>query len=493
MPIGKLASSRAPRAVPRGAWLFLTLLFALLVGMVEVSLTGTAAQASVPGYASAPLAPQAVLYDQMDNGTNFYISSQENPPAEAAFSTQTADDFTVPGGSTWSVESVVVFGSTNTFTQPVYFNVYFYQLSGILPGAPVYTATAQSYTVLHPTPASPVTGVYTVSLGTPANLGVGTYFVSVQAYLTRTSSNEQWYWQDRSVQSGNKAAWRNPGGGFSGTGCTDWGVRATCTPGQGSDPDQIFKLNGTAVVASSTPTGSTTPVSSTATSAATATSSSQATSTACPIQFVDAGPDTPFYSFIRCLACRNVLGGYSGEQNCPEGSPCFKPNDNITRGQIAKIVSNAAGYNDVIPGSQQSFADVPSYNPFWLFIERVHDHGAISGYTCDGTNGEPTSGACYRPGNNLTRGQLAKIATSVAGYSETPSGQTFNDVPTDSPFYVYIERAAMHNIISGYECGRPGEPCPGAYFRPGVNVTRGQAAKIIAGTFFPNCQTPARR
>jgi hypothetical protein len=219
-----------------------------------------------------------------------------------------------------------------------------------------------------------------------------------------------------------------------------------------------------------------------------------ASSTACRIEFHDAGPTTPFYEYIRCLACRNVLGGYSGSTHCPDGSPCFKPNDNITRGQIAKIVSNAAGYNDDIPGSRQSFADVPSSNPFWFFIERVYTHGAISGYTCDGTNGEPTNGACYRPGNNLTRGQAAKIVTRVAGYNETPSGQTFNDVPPSQPFYIYIERAALHGIISGYPCGEaPGETCPGTYFRPGVNVTRGQAAKIIAGTFFPGCTTPARK
>jgi hypothetical protein len=207
---------------------------------------------------------------------------------------------------------------------------------------------------------------------------------------------------------------------------------------------------------------------------------------------VDAGPGTPFYDYIRCLACRNVLSGYSGSVSCPDGSPCFKPNDNITRGQIAKIVSNAAGYSDGIPSSQQSFADVPTSSPFWVYIERVHDHGAISGYVCDGSNGEPASGTCYRPGNNLTRGQLAKIATSVAGYNETPSGQTFKDVPPSQPFYAYIERAVLHNIISGYPCGAPGEPCPGAYYRPGLNVTRGQAAKIIAGTFFPGCVTPAK-
>lgn len=481
MPIGTPVITRTRPATARGAWLFLTLMFGLVLGGAAVAQTVSASRADAD-HTTVPTNPQAVLYDQMDNGTHFYITSQDYPAAEASFNTQTADDFTVPAGSTWNVDSVVVFGSTNTFTQPTHFIVYFYQVSGILPGVPVYTATAQPYVVVHDAPASPVTGVFTVSLSAPANLGAGTYFVSVQAYLVRSSDHEQWFWRDRSVQSGNKAAWRNPGGGFSSTGCIDWGVRATCTPGQGSDPDQTFRLNGTSITASSTPT-----------SPATATSPPTATSTACPIQFVDAGPDTPFYSYIRCLACRNVLGGYSGDENCPGGSPCFKPNDNITRGQIAKIVSNAAGYTDAIPGSQQSFADVPSSNPFWLFIERVYTHGAISGYACDGTNGEPTSGACYRPGNNLTRGQLAKIATWVARYNEIPSGQTFNDVPTDSPFYIYIERAVMHNIISGYPCGAVGEPCPGAYFRPGVNVTRGQAAKIVAGTFFPNCETPARK
>jgi hypothetical protein len=133
--------------------------------------------------------------------------------------------------------------------------------------------------------------------------------------------------------------------------------------------------------------------------------------------------------------------------------------------------------------------DVPSSSPFWLYIERVYQHGAISGYSC-GADDEPCPGSYYQPGAGLTRGQLAKIATSTAGFDDTPSGETFSDVPEDSPFYLYIERAYAHGIISGYACGAPGEDCPGIYFRPTPNVTRGQATKIVAGTFFPNCQTP---
>ncbi|HEX8599489.1 MAG TPA: S-layer homology domain-containing protein [Chloroflexia bacterium] len=214
---------------------------------------------------------------------------------------------------------------------------------------------------------------------------------------------------------------------------------------------------------------------------------------ACELQFNDAPQGSPFYSYVRCLACQNILSGYA----CgAPGEPCpgnyFRPNDNVTRGQAAKIIANAAGYTDAIPGTQQTFADVQANSTFWLFIERVYAHGAISGYPCGGP-GEPCdaqSRPYFRPSANLTRGQLAKITTSVAGYSDVPSGQSFKDVPANSPFYQYIERALAHNVISGYPCGAPGEPCPGNYFRPGNNVTRGQTAKIVSNTFFPNCQAP---
>ena len=73
------------------------------------------------------------------------------------------------------------------------------------------------------------------------------------------------------------------------------------------------------------------------------------TSTACPIQFTDVPNPSTFYAFIRCLACRNIVNGYS------DGT--FRPNNNVTRGQLSKIVSNSAGFND--PQTTQMFEDVP--------------------------------------------------------------------------------------------------------------------------------------
>ena len=51
-------------------------------------------------------------------------------------------------------------------------------------------------------------------------------------------------------------------------------------------------------------------------------------------------------------------------------------------------------------------------------------------------------------------------------------------MPAGAPFFAYVETAAAYGILSGYQCGAP-EPCPGLYFRPGANATRGQIAKMV--------------
>src|SRR6185437_8483362 len=120
-------------------------------------------------------------------------------------------------------------------------------------------------------------------------------------------------------------------------------------------------------------------------------------------QFSDVAADSPFYLYIRCLACRGIVGGYTTTPPCTTGVPCFLPSNAVTRGQMSKFVSNAANYQDVIPSTQQTFTDVPYGNPFWLYIERAYLHGVISGYSTSPpcTTGTP----CFQWGNNVTRGQ----------------------------------------------------------------------------------------
>jgi hypothetical protein len=217
--------------------------------------------------------------------------------------------------------------------------------------------------------------------------------------------------------------------------------------------------------------------------------------TSCSIQFTDVPAGSTFYSYVRCLACQNILGGYTS--GCPSGNPCFKPGNPVTRGQLAKIVSNSAGYNE--QHNNQTFQDVPVGSAFYDFVERLSSRSIIGGYACGGA-GEPCVPPAnlpyFRPNAQVTRGQTSKIVAIAASLPAPPSGQqTFQDVPVVSTFWHWIESLATAGTIGGYPCGGAGEPCVPPqnrpYFRPGNNVTRGQAAKIVSNTFFPNCQTLA--
>lgn len=225
--------------------------------------------------------------------------------------------------------------------------------------------------------------------------------------------------------------------------------------------------------------------------------------TACSLQFQDVPTTDAFYSFARCLACRNIMSGYNcggaGEPCGASGNPYFRPGIQISRGQIAKIVAQAAGLTD--PSGAQVYQDVPPGSPFADYIQRLSTRGYMGGYACNSAPDEPCVAPMnlpyFRPGANATRGQLSKIVTNAAQMTDSVAGQTYQDVPTTAPFYLYIERLSKHNVISGYACGHSGEPCidpdDKPYFRPNSSVTRGQASKIVANTFLPNCQTTARK
>ncbi|MEO5952705.1 MAG: exo-alpha-sialidase, partial [Chloroflexia bacterium] len=105
----------------------------------------------------------------------------------------------------------------------------------------------------------------------------------------------------------------------------------------------------------------------TSTRTATATSIPSSTPTACTIQFTDVLPGSTFYDFVRCLACRGIINGYT--TGCETGNPCFKPNANVTRGQLSKIVSNAAGFSE--PAGAQQFEDVLPGSTFYDFVWRL--------------------------------------------------------------------------------------------------------------------------
>jgi hypothetical protein len=176
------------------------------------------------------------------------------------------------------------------------------------------------------------------------------------------------------------------------------------------------------------------------------------TGTPCVITFTDVLPTDYFYEPVRYLYCNGVISGYSDNT--------FRPYNNTTRGQIAKIVILAFGYELYAPAAP-TFTDVPADHPFYAFVETAAYNGIVSGYD-DNT---------FRPFNNVTRGQLSKIVVVAAAWPlEDPPTPTFTDVPTSHPFYTFVETAYTRGIVSGYADGT---------FRPFNDATRGQIAKIV--------------
>ncbi len=261
------------------------------------------------------------------------------------------------------------------------------------------------------------------------------------------------------------------------------------------DPSACMTPTATATLTTPTATATITAINAaTPTGTAVTTYVPTPSPTGCPEQFSDVPQGSTFYPYIRCLACLGIVSGYPGGT--------FKPNNNVTRGQIAKIISNAAGFTD--HQQAQMFEDVPPGSTFFDFIGRLTSRGFMQGYPCGGgvPNGSepcvpPGNLPYFRPNNNATRGQIAKIDTNTAGLNDTPSGEVFEDVPVGSTYYTVTYRVAAHGIMSGYPCGGPVDLCvpPGnlPYFRPNNNATRGQSSKVVDLTFFPECNPPDGR
>jgi hypothetical protein len=106
--------------------------------------------------------------------------------------------------------------------------------------------------------------------------------------------------------------------------------------------------------------------------------------------FSDVPPDFAFYPYIETAYYRGVISGYA------DGT--FQPWNNVTRGQLCKIVALAEEWPLINPPNP-TFSDVPRSHPFYTHIETAYSRDIISGYS-DGT---------FRPGNNAIRGQICKI------------------------------------------------------------------------------------
>lgn len=89
----------------------------------------------------------------------------------------------------------------------------------------------------------------------------------------------------------------------------------------------------------------------------------------------------------------------------------FKPNQPITRAEAIKIILLSHYSADDIIGQDIAFSDVDVSAWYAEFVTFAEELGFVSGYTDE--NGDKTGE--FKPGNNITRGESAKIISLVLG------------------------------------------------------------------------------
>jgi hypothetical protein len=106
--------------------------------------------------------------------------------------------------------------------------------------------------------------------------------------------------------------------------------------------------------------------------------------------FSDVQVGSAFYDYVETAYNKGIISGYADNT--------FRPNANVTRGQLSKIVVSAEGWAINLAGAPH-FNDVHAGSAFYSYVETAFNRGIVSGYA-DGT---------FRPGNSAIRGQIAKI------------------------------------------------------------------------------------
>ncbi len=174
------------------------------------------------------------------------------------------------------------------------------------------------------------------------------------------------------------------------------------------------------------------------------------------ISFTDIKSSHWAYDPIIYLSEKFILNGYF------DGT--FKPENNITRAEFAKIIVSATGSID--PYALSSFKDIDKDEWYYSYVSTAYSMGYIAGYP-DGS---------FRPNDNITRADICTIVNRVLKAEKSSSATTFKDdglIPSYAKDAVYALNSK--GIINGYQDGT---------FAPLSFATRAQTAKIIYGAFF---------
>ena len=162
--------------------------------------------------------------------------------------------------------------------------------------------------------------------------------------------------------------------------------------------------------------------------------------------------------YIGQLAARGIVKGM--------GDNLFEPDSNLTRAQFLAMLANSLYGIDVKEASPTPFADVPTNEWYYHFVNWGYENGIVSGM----------SETIFAPDDNISREQMTVMLCNFARYLNFTIAQTspyilFSDQNEISSWAAdYVRTVVGGGIMSGQ---------PEGDFQPQGNATRAQAARVV--------------
>ncbi|MEY9978309.1 S-layer homology domain-containing protein [Lysinibacillus sp. RC79] len=168
--------------------------------------------------------------------------------------------------------------------------------------------------------------------------------------------------------------------------------------------------------------------------------------------FTDIDQYSSHYDNILKLYSQGAISGYADKT--------FRPNQNVTRGQAAKMLATVLDL-DLKNVQDPYFKDVPKSSEYYKYIAALQNAGIMAGY----------SNGTFMPNEVITRGQLAKILALGFKFEVASNyNHSFQDVTSQTSNAIYIQTLVDLKITEG---------TTPVTFSPYNAVTRGQISSFI--------------
>ncbi|MGN7476521.1 DUF6612 family protein [Solibacillus silvestris] len=166
--------------------------------------------------------------------------------------------------------------------------------------------------------------------------------------------------------------------------------------------------------------------------------------------FTDVAENNAHFKAITELHAAGIISGY------PDGT--FKPAQDVTRGQAAKMLAGALGL-DTKNVVNPKFADIPTSHQYYGSIAALAALDAIEVYEDDTIESNET----------ITRGEFAYMLAQALDL-EAEGGSPFTDVPEDNDYAYFVTALYEYGIANGVS---------DTEFGVEESITRGQLAAFI--------------